>query len=106
MRREDIENAILSTFLGINDVGENLDDVYPLNLSVFTSPFRKRVADKINNVKDGAYGFLSYLIDEACEGTLSEHDNLEMNSQNYLGLKYSKKYHDKLIADSMMDELC
>ena len=106
MRREDIENAILSTFLGINEVNENLEDVYKLDLSVFTSPFRKRVAEKINNIQDDAYGFLSYEIEEACEGTVSAFDYSEMNGQNYLGLKYSKKYHDKLIADSLMDDLC
>lgn len=106
MTRADIENAILITFLDINDLGENIEDAYKLNISIFTSKFRKRIAERINEVKDGAYGFLSWQIEESCIDTLLEYDYTEMSKQNSLGLLFSKKYHDKLISDDRMEDLC
>ena len=98
-----IENAILSTFLDINDNNENLDDVYDLDTSIFTSSFRKRVAEKINSVNDNAYGFLSYEIENSIIGTNFESDFTDIQAQNSLGLKFSKKYHDRLVNESLLE---
>jgi len=106
MIRADVENAILSTFLSANDVGDDLENIYKLNVNIFTTPFRKKVAIKINEVEDDAYGFLSYKIEESCEGTVFAHEYNEMNGQLSLGLLFSKKYHDDLIKEDEVNELC
>jgi len=103
--RTNIENAILSTFLFANDLGEDLNEVYPLDTSIFTSPFRKRVAEKINAVKDDAYGFESYQIEESVKETQFQQDFIDILAQNSLGLGFSKKYHDKLVADDRVGDL-
>lgn len=102
-RRIDIENAILSTFLFANELEPNLDFVFELDTSIFTSSFRKRVAEKINAVDDGAYGFLEYNIGESVEGTEFEQDYIDMITQCSLTLV--RKYHDSLVEQSRMGEL-
>jgi hypothetical protein len=104
MRREDIENAILITFLDANDLFDDLSNIYELDTNIFTSPFRKRVAEKINAVDDDAYGFLRDMdIEENSAGTKFEQDFIEMSSQNPLTLCISKKYHDRLVSDTLME---
>lgn len=105
MNRIDVENAILATFLDANDLGDDLSHVYPLDISIFTSAFRKRVAVKINGVTDESYGFESYNIEESVKGTRFEHDFMEILAQTSLGLQFSKKYHDKLVEDDRVGEL-
>lgn len=104
INRADIECAILATFLYANEYEENLDYIYKLDISIFTTPYRKRIAEKINGVKDGAYGFLSYEIEELSQGTVYEDDFLRILEQTSLSLEYSKKFHDELLAeDRVMD---
>ena len=103
--RTNTENAILSSFLFANDVGDNLDDVFKLNTSIFKTEFRKRVAEQINNVEEGAYGFLSYELEEKIQGTAYEKDFIDIIGQTSLTLRFAKKYHDKLVADDRMEEL-
>jgi len=102
----DIERAILSTFLFANDLDDDLSKVYELDISFFTSPFRKRVAEKINEVQDGAYGFLSYKIEESIEGTQFEMEWLNILAQNSLGLGYSKRYYDAQLDKKIKGDLC
>ena len=94
-----VERAILSTFLFCNDLGDDLNKVYKLDLSVFSTEFNKRVAKRINEVADGAYGYLSHTLEESIRGTVYENDWILILSQNSLGLGYSKKYHDSMLAD-------
>ena len=106
MRREDVENGILITFLDINDNNENIKDVYKLDTSIFTTPFRTRVSERINSIEDNAYGFLAYEIESKCESNNNKYDFIEMSKQKSFGLKFSKKYHDKLIENDRLDDLC
>lgn len=103
--RANIENAILSTFLDINELNENLEYVYKLDISIFSTPLRKRVAEKINSVDDNSYGFLSYTLEESIKGTTHESDWLDIISQNSLGLRLSKKYHGQLVSDDSVSDL-
>ena len=98
----DIERAILSTFLFANELEENLEDVYKLDLRAFSTKFNKRVAEVINNEKNGNYGFLSWELEEKVKDTLHEDDWLSILAQTSLGLKYSKKYHDKLLKKNIL----
>lgn len=102
-RRTDIENGILSTFLFANELEPNLDFVFELDTSIFTSPFRKRVAEKINAVDDGAYGFLQVQIEESVDGTEFHQDYCDMIAQNSLTLV--KKYHDDLVEINRLGAL-
>lgn len=97
------QNAILATFLYANDTGEDLSQVYTLDTNIFTSPFRKRIAEKINAVEDNAYGFLSWSIQDSIADTNYEHEWTDLLSQTSLGLGFSKKYHDKLVADALLE---
>ena len=105
MNRIDIENAILSAFFFANDVADDLSDIYTLDSSAFTSTYRKRIVDRLNAVKDDAYGYESYLIEEKSQGTVFEHDYLDIISQKPMTLKMSKKYHDKIVEESRMEDL-
>jgi len=99
--RVNIENAILSTFLYANDTTPNLGWIFKLETSIFTSPFRKRIAQKINEVEDGAYGFLAYEIEESVTGTNFQTDFMDILTQTPLSIV--KKYHDKLVKEDMME---
>jgi hypothetical protein len=105
MKREDIENAILSSFFFSNDVADNLSDIYQLDESIFTSPFRKRIASRLNDVKDDSYGFEAYIIEEKSLGTKFETEYIDIISQTPMSLKMSKKYHDKLVQDTILEQI-
>ncbi len=99
-----IENAILSTFLFANETTDNLDWTFKMDSNVFSSPFRQRVAEKINNVSDGAYGFLSYELEESVVGTQYEQDFIDILAQT--PLSNADKYYNKLVLDAELDLLC
>lgn len=103
--RVNIENAILSSFFFANDLGDDLSHIYKLDESIFTSSFRKRVAVRLNAVKDGFYGFESHLIQDSVEGTKFEEDFLDILAQTTMPLSVSKKYHDKLVADDRIEKM-
>jgi len=105
MNNLNIERAILSTFLFINDTNDILEDVYKLDLRAFSTPFNKRVAEKLNLVRNGHYGFLSYQLEESVRGTAFEFDWIEILAQTPLTLKYSKRYYDDLLKKQLMKVL-
>lgn len=107
--RVDIEHMILSTFLFLNDLaldGEIKEYLFKLDSIVFTSPFRKRIAEKINNVEDEAYSFLSYQIEESVTGTSYEMEWISILAKNSLHLSIVKKYHDDIVEKTKLEELC
>jgi len=104
----DIENMILSTFLFLNDLaldGEIDNDLFKLDDRVFTSLFRKRVAEQINSVEDEAYSFLSYQIEEKCKDTQFEMNLISILVKNSLPLKVVKKYHDALLEKNKFKDI-
>ncbi len=102
--KQNIENAILSTFLFANEMSNDLSWIFKLDTSIFSNPFRKRVAEKINAVEDDAYGFLSYELEESVSGTQFEQDFIDILAQT--PLSNTKKYHDKLVEDIRLESLC
>ena len=102
MGLDSIERSILSSFLFANDLGDDLRDVYPLDLRAFTSPMRKRIAERINEVTDGSYGYLSYKIEESIKGTAHEMEWIEILAQTPLTLRMSKRYHDDILRKSIV----
>ena len=103
--KHNIENAILSAFLFANDTGEDLSHVFKLDISVFSTKYRQRVAEQINNVTDGFYGYLMTIIEEKSMGTSFEQEYIDVISQNSMTLDMAKKYYDKLVEDKRMEEL-
>jgi len=104
-----IENMILSTFLFLNDLaqdGEIERDLFKLDDSIFSTPFRKKIAMRINEVEDEAYSFLSYEIEESVMGTSFEMEWVSVLSQNSLPLKVVKKYHDDLVEKTRLSKIC
>ncbi len=97
-----IERAILATFLYANDLEDNLDEIYFLDTRAFSTPFNQRVAQKINEVKDSGYGFLSYQIEDSIEGTQYEQEFLYILEQTSLGLKFSKSYYQALLKKAVI----
>ena len=102
--KQNTENAILSTFLFANEMSNDLSWIFKLDTSIFSSPFRKRVAEKMNAVDDEAYGFTSYEIEESVSGTQFEQDFIEILAQT--PLSNAKKYHDKMVEDIRLEQLC
>lgn len=105
MNHNNIENAILSSILFTNDMGENIEDVFKLDSSVFSTKFKQRVAEQINNVTDGYYGFLMTQIEEKCIGTAYEQDFIDLIAQKPMTLGMANKYYNKLVTDKRMEEL-
>ena len=92
-----IERAILSTFLLSNDLGDDLKNIYKLDLRAFSTPLMKRIADKVNSEAEGNYGYLCYIIEESIKGSAYEEEFLFIIGQGSLTLKYSKRYYDHLL---------
>lgn len=106
--KEDIENMILSSFLFLNDLAQRDEleyDMFVLSEFAFTSPFRSKVAAKINAVEDEAYSYLSYELENSIQGTSYEQEWINILSQNSLSLKIVKRYHDKLVETNRLEML-
>lgn len=93
MRIENIEDAILSTFLFANDLNLNLDEVFKLDLEVFSTKYRQSVAKSINGVKNEYYGLLSIKLEEKAIGTEYELDFLNILAQTTLTFGLAEQYH-------------
>ena len=93
MSGENIEDAILATYLFANDLDLNLDKAFKLDLDVFSTRYRQSVAKSINSVKNGYYGLLSIRLEEKVIGTEYELDFLNILSQTPLTLRIAEQYH-------------
>ncbi len=101
MNAKDRENSVLASFLDVDDLLMDKEHTFLLSEDAFTSPFRRRVATKINatTVVDKAYGYLRYELETAVEGTIYAQEWLEIsgiNAQIPLPLTLAKKYHDDI----------
>lgn len=93
-----IENSILASFLYLDDMGFKKDDVFKINSSIFTSSYRRAVADKINDETEGdqMYGFLSVDIESHTSGTKFEQEWIDILAQTPMLLSVAKRMHNKL----------
>ena len=97
-----IEDAILSTFLFSNDFGLNMDEVFKLDVKAFTSPYSQRVAERINSVSDGCYGYLMTQIEEKTVGTVHEAELIDIMAQTPLVFSIAKRYHNDLVKQNRL----
>jgi len=104
MTAADKENAVLASFLDVDDLYMDKTNTFLLSEDAFTSEFRKRIATKINatTATDKAYGFLRYELETSVEGTIFEQAWCEIsgiNAQTPLPLSLAKRYHDDIRKD-------
>ncbi len=104
--RTNIENSILSTFLFANDMGENLDNVFKLDISIFKSKYRQRVAEQINNVTDGFYDTLRIEMAEKSKTTKYEQEFIDLIAQIPITLPVAHRYYKKIVDDDRLESLC
>lgn len=103
-----IENAILGSFLFINEFcpkNEIIEDFFKLEEDVFTSDFRKKVAMRINKSEKEHLSFLLYKIEQSCVGTELEKEFLDIISQNSMPLALCKLYHDDLLERMKLEAI-
>jgi hypothetical protein len=99
--KADRENAVLSSFLYSNDMGEDTSKAFLLSEDAFTSAFRRRVATRINatTATDKAYSFLSYEIENTIGGTIYENAWLDILAQTPLPFSLARRYHNDIRKD-------
>ena len=92
------ERAILSAFLFSAYQDDMTKDAFNLNLNVFSTPFNKRVAVKLNEETKGdkAYDFLLVSIEDDIMGTTYESEWIEILAQTPMALSVAKRLHSKL----------
>jgi len=92
------ENSLLATFLYADDNGINKDNVFALNSRIFTSDFRRAVANKINDetINDKMYGYLGVTLRDHTSGTKFEQDWIEIEAQTPYDINAAKRMHDQL----------
>ena len=96
----DRENSILASFLYIDDMGENKDEVFIIDSNIFTSAYRRAVANKINDETktDQNYGFLSVTLENDTAGTTFEQDWIDIIAQTPFPLTVAKRMNEKLVT--------
>ncbi len=89
---------MLATFLYADDIGLNKDDTFRLNANVFTSEFRRAVANKINDETDTdkMYGFLSVTLEDHTRNTKFEQEWIDIIAQTPMTFVPSKRMHENL----------
>ena len=94
----DRENSILASFIYIDDMGMNKDEVFDLTSNIFTSEFRRAVANKLNDETDNEqmYGYLGVTLKDHTSGTKFEQDWIDIEAQTPLDLKVCKRIHENL----------
>ena len=108
MKSIDVENAILSSFLFLNECSTDEDiqnNMFKLDERIFTNKFRKRVCKLINEVNDDCYGFLCHNLENKSVSTPYAIDWLDIMKQTSMGLVMAKKYHDQLLYDFKIKEI-
>ena len=91
-----IETAILNTMLECEYFHN--EKPFKLDSQVFTYPYNKRVAERINETidKEDSLSLLSFLIQDKSANTKHEQDFLEILTQTPLVISVARKYHDYL----------
>ena len=95
------ENAILSCFLFSDDTGLDTTESFELQSNIFTSSFRRALADKINSETNNEkqYSYLNFTMDGHVLGTENEQEWIEILAQTPLIFSVSKRIHTDLIKE-------
>lgn len=98
----DRENAVISSFLFANDTFENLDNVFIMDESIFSTKLQKRVVAKINEETNGSkmYGYQSIVIENAIEGTGLVVEWINILAQTPLPLTVASRIYKDLVKEN------
>ena len=100
MVTDNLERCVLSSFLFANTLCDKEERfAYTLDPNMFTTPFRRRVAEKINEETEGeqAYQVLSVVLEEKVAGTKHELEMIEILGATPLDIKSSKRVYDEIV---------
>ena len=97
----DIENAILATYIYADDMGIDKSEAFTLDSKVFTSSYRRAVAEKLNTETDGDknYGYVGVEMEDMTAGTSHEQCWIDILAQTPLTFSFAGKYYTKLIGN-------
>ncbi len=104
-----VEESILSAYLffGTMDFHDQ-KNIFKLNTSYFNSPFKKRVAERINELIDkGSHSFqlLSTKIEDSIKGSNYELEFLNIMAQTPMDLKIAREYHDDFLREKYKEKI-
>lgn len=91
-----LETCVLSSFLFAGEEGERF--AYTLDPTMFSTPFRRRVAERINEETAGerAYQVLSVMLEDTVSGTRYEQEMIEILGAAPFDLQTSERLYDEL----------
>ncbi len=96
-RRVNIENAVLCSFLFMDDVqmGGEHSFIFELNTKIFTSKYRQSVAEQINkeSAGDRCFSMLNVTLEEKTHKTVYESNWLDILGQSWIPLTLAKQYY-------------
>ena len=97
------ENSLLSSFLYADDIGADKSKVFIIDPNIFTSSFRRAVADKINDETntDKMYGFLSVTLGDHTLGTTYEQEWVDILAQTSMPFTVVERIHKDLKKEYM-----
>ena len=92
------ENSILSAILYSNNLDGESEQVFTLDSKMFTSSYRRSVADKINDETetDRAYDLLLLTLTDHATGTKYERDLFDIAEQSPMAVSVAKRMHGNL----------
>ena len=92
------ENALLATFLYADDFGIDKTDAFILDSNIFTSSYRRALANKINDETKGDkfYGYLLTTVGDLTVGTKFGQEYMDILDQTPLCFSVAKRYYDDL----------
>ncbi len=96
MNTDNIEEAILITFLFAHELELEFKDVFTLDADVFTTEYKKSIVKNINSHKSEYYSVLSLILEEKAMNTEYEYEFLNILSQTPLTFDLANKYHLQL----------
>jgi len=96
---ENLERCVLSSFLFVGTCHDNeIKDAFKLDPVLFSTPFRRRLAERINEETEGerAYQVLCADVECAVAGTRHEQEMIDILSASPMPLSSAKRLHDEL----------
>ena len=95
------ENSLLSAILYSNNLDGESEQVFKLDSKIFTTSYRRAVADKINDETDNGrnYDLLLVTLTDHTIGTKFEQDLLDIASQTPMSISVAKRMQADLQAE-------
>ena len=103
---ESLENCVLGSFLFFDHQHDNEEtDIFELDPEMFTTPLKRRVAEKINEESRGDkfYQQLGVVLEEKAKGTNHEHEMIQILGASPMYIKEAKRLYEQIIEQRMAE---